>query len=157
MGRYVENNLNRDEVIVDEVELNPMELLKVWLIGIAFCWFFFIPTIYAISVSIRFFSQELAVTNKRVVGTVGAINTYSLDAPLRKVENVSVSSGLGGKLFNYGTVSVRTADGWFVFEGVKDADRFKRILMDQIEKYEDDKIDKQAWRTADAIKTNQSL
>ncbi len=151
MGRYVEQNLNRNESIVKEAELNPLRLIWAWVGGILFCWLLLIPTIKAIIATVRFLNTELAITNKRLVGKVGVINTNSLDAPLNKIQNASVSSGLGGKIFNYGTINIQTAAGSYTFDGIKRADAFKGMLMQQIDQYEEDKIKEQAEQMAAAM------
>lgn len=52
MGKYVENNLNRNETIVRKAILHPGQLIMAWIGGILFFWFFFIPLINAIKVTI---------------------------------------------------------------------------------------------------------
>ena len=89
MGKYVENNLNKNEVIVQKAKLNGLMLLSAWLKGILLCWLLLIPTIKAIAATIRFNKTELAVTNKRIIGKVGVFNTKTLDAPLNKIQNTS--------------------------------------------------------------------
>lgn len=151
MGKYVENNLNRNEEIVKKAELNPLRLVAAWVFGILFCWLLFIPLIKAIKATIKFCNTELAITNKRIVGKVGFANSKSLDAPLNKIQNASASSTLGGKIFNYGTVSIQTASGSFTFEGIKNADGFKSLVMAQIDQYEEDRVKQQAQEMASAM------
>ena len=50
MGKYVENNLNKNEVIVQKAKLNGLMLLSAWLKGILLCWLLLIPTIKAIEI-----------------------------------------------------------------------------------------------------------
>lgn len=154
MGQYVEQNLNRNETVVKKADLNPLKLMMSWIGGILFFWLL-IPLIKAIKATITYVYTELAVTNKRVVGKAGFINSASLDAPLNKIQNASVSSGLWGKIFNYGTLTIHTASGVFKFDGIKNADSFKGILMNQIDEYEEDKIKEQAKQMAAAMKAAQ--
>lgn len=53
---------------------------------------------------IRFLTTELALTNKKVIGKVGLIRTHSVASALNKIQNISISSGLFGKIFSYGTI-----------------------------------------------------
>jgi uncharacterized membrane protein YdbT with pleckstrin-like domain len=74
-----------------------------------------------------------------------------MDAPLDKVQNCSVSSGLWGKIFGYGTVVIDTAAGKYTFTMVKQADNFKKALMAQIEQAQEDKMKQQAEEMAKAM------
>lgn len=151
MGKYVEQNLNRNEEIVKKAELNMLSLVMAWVLGILFFWLLFIPLIKAIIATVKFCNTELAVTNKRVIGKVGVLDSKALDAPLNKIQNASVSSTLGGKIFNYGTISIQTAAGAFTFTGIKNADAFKGVVMAQIEQYEEDRVKAQAQEMASAM------
>lgn len=151
MGQYVEHNLNKNETIVKKAELNPLKLVFAWVFGILFFWLLFIPTIKAVKATIAFVNTELAITNKRIVGKVGFANSKSLDAPLNKIQNVSASSDFLGKIFNYGQVKITTAAGAFNFDGIKNVDSFKGMVMAQIDQAEEDKIKAQAEQMASAM------
>ena len=151
MGKYVESNLGKNESIVKKADLNGLFLLGAWIKGILFCWLLLIPTIKAIIATVRFCHIELPVTNKRIVGKVGVASTNALDAPLNKVQNVSVAQPLFGKIFNYGTVRIDTAAGQFTFSAIKNANAFKGIIMSQIDQAEEDKIKQQAAEMANAM------
>lgn len=152
MGKYVNEHLNRNEEIKNTAELNKLFIIWPIIYGILFSWLMFIPTIIAIVRIVQFFNIELVVTDKRVIGKSGVIATKSLDAPLNKIQNVSASSNLWGKLFNYGTVTIMTASGTFNYAGVKEADIFKNRVLDQIDQYEHDKIKAQATEMARAMR-----
>lgn len=151
MGQYVEQNLNKNEVIVKKAELNMLQVIFAWVFGILFFWLLLIPVFKALKTTITYLNTELAITNKRVVGKAGFINSASLDAPLNKIQNVAVSSGLFGKIFNYGNVKITTAAGAFNFAGIKNADAFKGMVMAQIDQAEEDRIKEQAEQMAAAM------
>lgn len=111
---------------------------------IGFVWF--------IKDLIKFFTTKLIITNKRVNGKTGLINTNELDSPLNKINGVQVKQGLFGKIFNYGTVSITTASTVFNFDYIDKPNEFKTILNNQIEKYDDERIEKQAKKLAEAVK-----
>lgn len=148
---YAENNLGKNETIVKKAELNGLFLLGAWLKGILFFWLLLVPTVKAIIATVRFKSVELAITTKRMIGKTGVANTSTLDAPLNKIQNVSVSQTFFGKMFNYGTVQINTAAGEFFFIAVKNADAFKRMIMAQIDQYEEDRVKQQADEMAKAM------
>ena len=151
MGRYVENNLGKNEVIVKKADRNALFLLSAWLKGILLCWLLFIPTIKAIIATIQFNHVELAVTSKRVIGKTGVVNTQSMDAALNKVQNVSVTQKLSGKIFNFGVVAINTAAGEYKFGEIKNPESFKGILMAQIDQFEEDRLTQQANQMAQAM------
>ncbi len=151
MGKYVENNLNKNEVIVQKAKLNGLMLLSEWLKGILLCWLLLIPTIKAIAATIRFNKTELAVTNKRIIGKVGVFNTKTLDAPLNKIQNTSSESKFFGKIFNFGTIKINTAAGAYDFYGIKNVEAFKGVIMSQIEEYEEQRMRDQASQMASAM------
>ena len=56
---------------------------------------------------IRFYgykTNDLILTNKRVFGKCGLISTTQMQSSLNKIDSVSFSNGLIGKIIGYGTV-----------------------------------------------------
>ncbi|HEV8198198.1 MAG TPA: PH domain-containing protein [Gemmatimonadales bacterium] len=51
-------------------------------------------------------SSEFAVTTKRVIIKLGVLNTRSVELLLPKIEGITVSQSLGGRLFGYGQIVV---------------------------------------------------
>lgn len=151
MGKYVERNLNLKETILKNAELHPIHLIMAWVWGVLGCFLLFIPTILAIKVTITYCTTELSITDKRVIGKVGFIKSASLDAPLNKIQSVNVSSGLWGKIFKYGNIEIMSGGDRLIFNGIKDADGFKKFLMNQIDEYENEKIRIQAQQMAAAM------
>ena len=148
---YVEQNLNRNEEIVKKAERSAWLLVGAWVFGILFFWLLFIPLIKAVIATVRYRSAELAITNKRIIGKTGVVNSGSLDAPLNKIQNASVSQPFFGKIFNYGVVRIDTAAGSFEFGCIKNAEAFKKMLMAQIDQYEEDRVKQQAAEMASAM------
>lgn len=147
MAGYVNHSKNKQENIIYQTKVHWMSLVPHVLLMIVFIGF-----VTIIPALIRFFTTELGITNKRVIGKVGLINTKSLDSPLNKVNNVSVSSGLLGKIFGYGVVSVTTSSGSYLYKSVAHPEQFKEALLAQIDQYEEDRIKRQAQEMAYAMK-----
>ena len=122
MGKYISRNLGKDEQVVLQAKVH---------------WACLIPSI---------------ILSFVVIGKVGLINTKVLNSPLNKINNVSVESGLWGKIFGYGTVHVDTASGSYDFKYIARADNFRSNLLNAIDQYEQDKIKKSAQEMAAAIK-----
>lgn len=173
MSMYVEQNLGKGETIVAKVKLDSGGMIFSWILTGLFLVLilassndvlrglsvilFFIGCFFAISRTISFFTTELAVTNKKLIGKMGLINTRSMDAPLNKIQNVSVSSGLLGKISGCGDIKISTASGIFSYRNVKRADDFKAVVMAQIDLYEEQEAQKRAQEMARAMVAAQQV
>ena len=146
MGKYVENNLGKNENVVKKAELN-----KLFLVGPVLSMIFIITIPSAIIKIVNFFNIELAITNKRIIGKVGLFKTQVLDAPLNKIQSVKVTQNFWGKIFNHGIINISTAAGEYNFAGIKNADAFKRMIMAQIDQYEEDRVKQQAEEMAKSM------
>ena len=93
---------------------------------------------------IALWTTELGFTNKRLIGKIGWLNTKVLDTPLNKVNNISIEQGLIGKIFGYGTVVVTSSSGAYNFRYISQPEVFRNHLNEQISKFDEDRIQKQA-------------
>ncbi len=148
---YVDSNLTKNEVIVKKMERNSMPLIGAWIVGILFCWLLLIPTFKAIKKTIVFKNTEVAITNKRIIGKGGVVATGSLDVPLNKIQNASVSYSFWGKIFNCGFIEISSAADKLKVGYVKNAEAFKGAIMAQVDQYEEDRMKEQAAQMASAM------
>lgn len=139
MGKYIENHLTKNEKIIKKAKISAI-------------------TIFTSIFRLRFFrnlvamaTTELGFTDKNVIGKSGFISSKAMSSSLDKVQNVSVKSGLFGKIFNYGDVTVTTASGTYKFFNIAKAEAFKTALMTQIETYGEEKVKYQAAQMAQAM------
>lgn len=139
------------EEIVREGKISVATLV-IRLIIDFFAWFIIVGFVWTVKDLIKFFTTKLVITNKRVSGKTGLINTNELDSPLNKINGIQVKQGLFGKMFNYGTISITTASTVFNFDYIDKPNEFKTILNNQIEKYDEERIEMQAKKMAEAIK-----
>lgn len=93
-------------------------------------------------------NMSLYYTDKRVVGKVGTISIKTLDTPINKINNIYVSNSILG----FGTIRISSSSGECIFRYVNNADELKNGIMEEIEKYEQNKIKQQAMELAKAIK-----
>lgn len=147
MGKYITRNLGIGETVVLQGHVHwacliPSIIGSLFIIGIP----------WLISRIIKMCTTEVGFTNKSFIGKVGLINTKVMNSPLNKLNNVSVQSGLGGKIFGYGTIHVDSASGSYDYAYIKNADNFRTNLLHAIGQYEQDRIKRQATEMAAAMK-----
>jgi uncharacterized membrane protein YdbT with pleckstrin-like domain len=82
---------------------------------------------------LRWTTDQVIVTDRRVIQIRGILNKRVLDSSLEKINDVGLSQSLLGRMLNYGTVEILTASG---DEGVNVLDRieapleFKRAMLE---------------------------
>ncbi len=147
-SKYVESVLQRNETVIKVADRSITCILGDIILGVLFCWLIF-PPICAIISLFHFLGTELAVTSKRVVGKCPG---KSLDAPLDKIQSVSVTrQNFWGMIFGYKCVNIFTAAGEYHFGYVRHAEEFKNTLMAQIDAAAEEKIRLQAEQMAAAM------
>ncbi len=58
------------------------------------------------------FGTEIAVTNRRIIYKTGLVQRHTIEINMEKVESVDVDQSIAGRLFGYGTITVRgTGEG----------------------------------------------
>lgn len=95
----------------------------------------------------------LAVTDKKIIGKTGFIKTSELISPIQQVQNVNVKSGIIGKILKYATVSITTTTGLYCYKYVKNASDFKSAVLNATEINDSNKMDLNAQKIANAIKS----
>ena len=56
-------------------------------------------------------TTELAVTDRRVIFKRGLVRRHTIEMNLSKVESVDVDQSIAGRIFGYGTVTIRGTGG----------------------------------------------
>lgn len=77
-------------------------------------------------------TSYLRMTETAIIGKVGFIRTKKMTSPISKVNDVSVHSGLFGKIFGYSTIHISTAGSVgseYVFKYVKGGKAFQREFL----------------------------
>ncbi|MDA3043026.1 MULTISPECIES: PH domain-containing protein [unclassified Campylobacter] len=120
MASYIESNLTNDERIIKWANVSWWSQLKIISLGIIiflFCaadegaviWGIVILIMCFIIAFIRVKTTELALTNKRVIAKFGFISRDSVDLRLEKVESLSFSQDILGRIFNFGYIVINGA------------------------------------------------
>jgi uncharacterized membrane protein YdbT with pleckstrin-like domain len=100
MGKYIDNNLIKDE----QVEL---ETTYHWII---FCNLRAVCTLF-IAPLIDKYTDEFAITNKRVIIKTGLISRKTFEMNHTKIESVNVDQGIIGRILGYGTIRIVGSGG----------------------------------------------
>lgn len=100
---------------------------------------------------IAYLTNDLILTNKRVFGKCGLISTTQMQSPLNKIDSVSYSNGLLGKIIGYGTVRIATTSSVFKFRFVRDGQTLYNDIFNQLEVSEVESRNKNAKAIADAV------
>ncbi|MCC8181923.1 MAG: zinc-ribbon domain-containing protein [Clostridiales bacterium] len=74
----------------------------------SFVWFV-IAAVYVLWNWLKYKRTYVSISNGIVTGHLGIINSRKLVSPIGKVQDISISNGLLGKIFGYHTVVVMTA------------------------------------------------
>ena len=136
-----------EETTIMECKLSKIVLVKDFILMLILIGFI---TIWG--TLIKLFTTKLSFSNKKVHGKVGLLHTKELDTPLNKVNNISVSQGIWGKIFNYGTINISSSSGSYSFNYISDPNSFKTALLNQIDIFDEDRVKKQAEAMAKAMK-----
>jgi uncharacterized membrane protein YdbT with pleckstrin-like domain len=56
---------------------------------------------------IRYRTTEFAVTDRRIIAKTGLVSRRTVEMFLDKVESLNVEQSIPGRMFNYGTVTIR--------------------------------------------------
>lgn len=95
METYIENNLIKDEHVEFETTYH-------WII------FFSLRAIFTLFIApvVDRYTDEFAVTNRRVIVKTGLISRKTLEMNLSKIESVNVDQSISGRLLGYGTITI---------------------------------------------------
>jgi uncharacterized membrane protein YdbT with pleckstrin-like domain len=65
----------------------------------------------ALSTTVAYMTTEFALTDRRVIAKAGLIRRRSVDLLLAKVESIGVRQSIGGRILDFGTVTVTGTGG----------------------------------------------
>jgi uncharacterized membrane protein YdbT with pleckstrin-like domain len=86
-----------------------------------------------ISAYTRASASEFAVTNRRVMMKTGVMKRRLIELQLNRSEGLVIDQGILGRIFNYGTIIIRTGNLEETFSPVADPYEFKRQINNAIE------------------------
>jgi len=90
------------------------------LTGSQLGWFVLpFPAFVMVAPTLAYVSSELVITDMRVLIKTGIVQRQTLEMFIAKVESIGIDQSFGGRLFDYGTVTIRGTGGF--------AERFEAI------------------------------
>jgi uncharacterized membrane protein YdbT with pleckstrin-like domain len=72
---------------------------------------FLLPAFILLPAMITYLTSELVITDKRVLIKVGFVRRRTIEMFISKIESIGVNQGILGRLFDYGTVTIRGTGG----------------------------------------------
>ncbi|MGK0402765.1 PH domain-containing protein [Alcanivorax borkumensis] len=109
MGSYVESALTKGEQVVYQGKVSIWSLMPLMLLGLIFLAFYGLGLLFWGAAAIKYFTTELAITNKRVIAKFGLISRSTIEINLQKIESIQVNQGILGRIFNFGSIVVSGA------------------------------------------------
>ncbi|WP_137917100.1 PH domain-containing protein [Hydrogenophaga sp. 2FB] len=106
---YVQSSLTTGETIQHMGKLSLWSMLSLILLGLITLPLFGIGLLFLATAAIRYWTTELAITNKRVIAKTGLISRNTIELNLSKIESIRVDQSIMGRIFNYGSIIVAGA------------------------------------------------
>ena len=106
MASYIDANLLPEEKVLYRAHtslwsLTPMIQLGILLLAVV------VGLYFLIAAWIRYRTTEFAVTDRRVKAKTGLVSRRTVEMFLDKVESLNVEQSIPGRVFGYGTVTIR--------------------------------------------------
>lgn len=106
MASYVDSNLMAQEKVLYRAHTSKWSLMPMILLGILLL-VLVVGLFILIWAWIKYKTTEFAVTDRRVIAKTGLVSRRTVEMFLDKVESLNVEQTVAGRLFNYGTVTIR--------------------------------------------------
>ena len=120
MGRYIEENLARDEKIIIKAQVTWLSQFWYLLFGGLFVLlalpsksflFFLIGVVFIAIAVVHVITTELALTNRRIIAKSGLIRRNTIELKVNRVESLGVDQGVLGRILNFGSIVVKGVGG----------------------------------------------
>lgn len=144
---YIEKYLIDGETVIYRANISPAILIIQGVLCSALMWIgskisnfiliaFGILSIYLILRTILvLLSSEFTLTDKRIIAKKGILKQHSVEILLSKVESISITQPLLGRVFDYGTIVVKGSGGTHeLFSSIGNPNELRRKVNDQISK-----------------------
>ena len=130
MGSFIETTLNDGEVVRYKGRVSLWSLSGWAILGLLTITFG-IGLLFWLIAFLRWWTTELAITDRKVIAKYGFISRQTIEILLPKIESVRVHQGIFGRIFNYGTVIISgTGASQAPIKGISDPLIFRRQFME---------------------------
>ena len=120
MGNYVKNNLISGEIVKYETSYH-------WIIFISLKSLF---TLFIVPI-IDLWTDEFAITNKRVIVKTGLIRRRTVELNLTKIESVNVNQSVLGRILGFGSIQIVGTGGTReLFTNIRKPLRFRKKFQE---------------------------
>lgn len=117
--------------MVHQGKVSIWSLAALLLLGLIFLAFYGLGLLFWIAAAIRYFTTELAITNKRVIAKFGLISRSTIEINLQKIESIQINQGILGRIFNFGSIVVSGAGNpQAPIPGISNPLQFRRAFVD---------------------------
>ena len=106
MASYVDSNLLAEEKVLHRAHTSLWSLAPMILLGVLLL-VLIVGLFILIAAWIKYRTTEFAVTDRRVIAKAGLVSRRTVEMFLDKVESLNVDQSVAGRLFDYGTVTIR--------------------------------------------------
>jgi uncharacterized membrane protein YdbT with pleckstrin-like domain len=132
---YIQQSLTKGEQVVLQARISWWSQLPMLILGLLFLPLLVGLVFWLIAVA-RYFTTEMAITNKRVIAKFGFISRRTVEINLQRIESIQVHQGLLGRLFNYGSIIVSGAGNpQAPIPGISDPLGFRRSFSESQETF----------------------
>jgi uncharacterized membrane protein YdbT with pleckstrin-like domain len=131
MATYVEQALTSGERVIYSAKLSLWSQAHLLILGVLSLPIMGLGFLFLLNIAIKYFTTELAVTNKRVVAKAGLIRRTTIEINIGKVESIQVQQGIFGRIFNFGSIIVAGAGNpQGAFAGISMPLEFRRAFLE---------------------------
>ena len=129
MGSFVETTLAPGETIKYQARVSVWSLWFLILLGVATMWFV-VGFVFFLIAFLKWWSTELAITDKKVVAKYGLISRQTVEILLPRIESIQVQQGFIGRICNFGTLVMSgTGTAQAPIVGISNPLMFRRVLL----------------------------
>jgi uncharacterized membrane protein YdbT with pleckstrin-like domain len=144
---YIEKNLVNGEIVLYRAKISWKFLIWPFIVLILLIWFcskihaiaVFFSVVFSIYLILRIvlviLTTEFALTDRRIIAKKGIIRQHSMEILLNKVESITISQPLDGRIFGYGTVTIIGSGGTQeFFRSISNPMELRKQVNNQISK-----------------------
>jgi uncharacterized membrane protein YdbT with pleckstrin-like domain len=106
MASYVDSNLLAQEKVLYRAHTSLWSLAPMILLGVPLL-VLVVGLFFLVAAWIRYRTTEFAVTDRRIIAKTGLVSRRTVEMFLDKVESLNVEQSVPGRVFDYGTVTIR--------------------------------------------------